>query len=70
VLEDIKASYLAPFLDRSLAAIRQGNPVLAFFVRMFLRKKLYRFVRPTRRAEAFSESFEYRLISLRRRGGR
>lgn len=67
VLEAIKSSYLAPFLERSLTAIRQGNPISAFFIRLFLQRRLYRFVRPKQRAKEFSDSFEYRLISLRRR---
>lgn len=69
VLENVKSIYLKPFLDRSLTAVRQSNPIIGFFVWLFLRKRLYRFVRQTRRSETFSEKFEYRLISLRRRCG-
>jgi hypothetical protein len=66
VLDHIKNTHVAPFLNRFQGQLREQRPFYAWLVKLFAGRQLRRMQQPSRREQTFAGRYEYRLILLER----
>jgi protein-L-isoaspartate O-methyltransferase len=66
ILDDVKNSYIHPFVRKTVETFSKENPVKSFFLNLLLKKIIHRGLRRSERASSFLKTYEYRLIQINR----